>query len=205
MSEKEQKTDLSKRSQERTTREILTKPTPGEASLRQLAGHSELENDKPESQRDKPKVNIATFRGIPKKLHETIKEIAVDLGISPGELARYFLEKGLARLESGDEKLTPSFVPGGYTLYPDKRRKRGRRKATQKTKALQQPRSYYGVPREVVKAVLDEGKKIGVTQGELARHLFEEGIKLYRDGKLAIEPVPVQMIATLYPEDIEGV
>jgi len=43
-----------------------------------------------------------------------------------------------------------------------------------------------------------------VTQGELARYLFERGIELYRNGDLAVEPVPVQKIATLYPEDLSG-
>ena len=150
----------------------------------------------------KEKVNIATFRGIPKKLHETIKTIAGELGVSPGELARYFLETGLARLTSGEEEIQPSFVPGGYTLYPDERRQRTRRKTTRKLKALQQPRSYYGVPREVVKAVLERSQLVGVTQGELVRYLFEQGVSLYRSGQLTLNPVPVQQIATLYPEDL---
>jgi hypothetical protein len=158
-----------------------------------------------DSNQEKPqkeKVNIATFRGIPKKLHETIKSIAADLGISPGELARYFLENGLARISNGEEEIQPSFVPGGYTLYPDERRQRTRRKATRKSKALQKPRSYYGVPREVVKAVLDQSKAIGVTQGELARYLFELGIERFKSGQLTLKPVPVQQIATLYPNDL---
>jgi exonuclease VII small subunit len=41
-----------------------------------------------------------------------------------------------------------------------------------------------------------------VTQGELARYLFERGIELYRSGALTLEPVPVQQIATLYPKDL---
>ncbi len=151
---------------------------------------------------DQPKINIATFRGIPKKLHDTIKSIAADLGISPGELARYFLEKGLARLENGEDEIQPSFVPGGYTLYPDERRQRSRRKPTRKSKALQQPRSYYGVPREVVQSVLDQSKALGITQGELARHLFERGVARYESGELTLDPVPVQQIATLYPDDL---
>lgn len=148
------------------------------------------------------KVNIATFRGIPKKLHESIKSIAADLGISPGELARYFLEDGLTHLVSGEEQIEPSFVPGGYTLYPDERHQRTRRKPTRKSKALQQPRSYYGVPREVVQAVLEQSKAVGVTQGELARYLFERGVERYNSGQLTLNPVPVQQIATLYPDDL---
>lgn len=34
------------------------------------------------------KVHIATFRGIPQKLHRQLKTVAEDLSVSPGELAR---------------------------------------------------------------------------------------------------------------------
>ncbi|MBG0786968.1 MAG: hypothetical protein H0S79_17875 [Anaerolineaceae bacterium] len=148
-----------------------------------------------------PKVHIATFRGIPLKLHESLKSIAADLGISPGELARYFLENGLARMGAGEEEVTPSFVPGGYTLYPEEKQKttRTRRK---RSKKAQQPRSYYGVPREVVQMVLEKSQTMGVTQGELARYLFERGVARFEAGDLVLEPVPVQQIATLYPEDM---
>lgn len=149
------------------------------------------------------KPNIATFRGIPKKLHESLKQTAADLGVSPGELARYFLEYGLDRIEAGEELVTPEFVPGGYTLYPGERPKQARRKSRRKPKTQQQPRSYYGVPREVVKQVLAVSQSLGVTQGELARYLFERGLALYREGKLTLKPVPVQQIATLYPEDLQ--
>ncbi|QRN84452.1 hypothetical protein JR338_12770 (plasmid) [Chloroflexota bacterium] len=147
------------------------------------------------------KVHIATFRGIPLKLHESLKSIAADLGIAPGELARYFLENGLARIGTGKEEVAPSFVPGGYTLYPDEKQNasRTRRKRSKKS---QQPRSYYGVPREVVQAVLEKSQAMGVTQGELARHLFERGVARFKAGDLVLDPVPVQQIATLYPEDM---
>lgn len=150
----------------------------------------------------KPKVNIATFRGIPQKLHDSLKALAKELGVSPGELARFFLEDGLDRLATGEEQIVPEFVPGGYTLYPKERRAQSRRRAGRKARANQKPHSYYGVPREVVRAVLDQSRAIGVTQGELARRLFEDGIKRYRAGALSLEPVPVQKIATLYPEDL---
>ena len=148
------------------------------------------------------KPNIATFRGIPKKLHEAIKATASELGVSPGELARYLLEVGLSRIDAGEDVVEPKFVPGGFTLYPEEGPKQPRRRGKKKSKALQQPRSYYGVPREVVKAVLDRSNDVGVTQGEMARYLLEKGLERYRKGTLAIEPAPIQQIATLYPEDL---
>ena len=154
----------------------------------------------------KPKVHIATFRGIPLRLHQSLKTIAGDLGISPGELARYFLEKGLEQIAAGKDEIAPSFVPGGYTLYPEEKQNAAGRIATRsrrkRSKKSQQPRSYYGVPREVVAAVLEQSQALGVTQGELARYLFERGITRIESGELVLEPVPVQQIATLYPDDL---
>ena len=148
------------------------------------------------------KPNIATFRGIPKKLHEEIKKTASELGVPPGELARYFLEVGLKQIEEGEDVVEPKFVPGGFTLYPEEGPKQPRKRNRKKAKTLQQPRSYYGVPREVVKAVLDRSNNVGVTQGEMARYLLEKGLERYREGTLAIEPAPIQQVATLYPEDL---
>ena len=149
-----------------------------------------------------PKVHIATFRGIPLKLHQSLKAVAGELGISPGELARYLLEKGLERMDAGEEEVAPSFVPGGYTLYPDEKQAGAARPRRKRSKKSQQPRSYYGVPREVVQAVLAQSQALGITQGELARYLFERGIVRFKSGELVLEPVPVQQIATLYPDDL---
>jgi hypothetical protein len=148
------------------------------------------------------KPNIATFRGIPKKLHDAIKQTAAGLGVSPGELARYLLEVGLERLETGEDAIEPKFVPGGFTLYPEEGSRQPKRRGRKKSKVLQQPRSYYGVPRDVVKAILDKSKEVGVTQGEVARRLLEKGLERYKAGELAITPAPLHQIATLYPEDL---
>jgi hypothetical protein len=156
--------------------------------------------DQPETR--KPKVHIATFRGIPMALHQSVKSVAKDLGISPGELARYFLEKGLEQIATGEDEVAPTFVPGGYTLYPDEKKKTSGPPRRKHSKEVYKPRSYYGVPREVVQAVLDQSQALGVTQGELARHLLERGLARYRSGDLALKPVPVQQIATLYPKDL---
>jgi hypothetical protein len=164
----------------------------------QRGGGEGLDQSKPH----KAKVHIATFRGIPLTLHQSVKSIAKDLGVSPGELARFFLEKGLGQIASGEDEIAPTFVPGGYTLYPDEQKAVTSRPRRKRSKTGQKPRSYYGVPREVVQAVLDQSHALGVTQGELARHLLERGVQRYRSGDLALEPVPVQQIATLYPKDL---
>ena len=166
------------------------------------AVEKENAHDNKSADGNEAKPNIATFRGIPKKLHEEIKKTASELGVSPGELARYFLEVGLQQMEKGEDVVTPKFVPGGFTLYPEEGPKQPRKRNRKKAKTLQQPRSYYGVPREVVIAVLEKSKAIGVTQGEVARYLFERGLERYRKGELVIEPEPIQQIATLYPDDL---
>ena len=184
-------------------RDETTAPNLGDRfDLAQEADEDKDELKEQNSEEKTSKPNIATFRGIPKKLHDAIKQTASDLGVSPGELARYLLEVGLTRIEAGEDVVEPKFVPGGFTLYPDEGPKQPRRKGRKKSKTLQQPRSYYGVPREVVKAVLDRSNEVGVTQGEMARYLFERGLERYRKGTLVIEPAPIQQIATLYPEDL---
>lgn len=165
---------------------------------KQQGGVEKLQPDKKKT----PRVHIATFRGIPLKLHESLKAIAESFGISPGELARYFLEDGLSRVGAGEENIAPSFVPGGYTLYPEEKKAAAVRPRRKRSKISQQPRSYYGVPREVVESVLVKSKSMGITQGELARYLFERGVARFKAGELVLEPVPVQQIATLYPEDL---
>ncbi|HCU58316.1 MAG TPA: hypothetical protein DF984_08890 [Anaerolineaceae bacterium] len=194
---------IEERSPELSDGDGKTAPNLGDRhDLAQEADEDEDVLKEQNSEEKTTKPNIATFRGIPKKLHDAIMQTASDLGVSPGELARYLLEVGLTRIEAGEDVVEPKFVPGGFTLYPDEGPKQPRRKGRKKSKTLQQPRSYYGVPREVVKTVLEKSRNIGVTQGEMARYLFERGLERYRKGELVIEPEPIQQIATLYPGDL---
>lgn len=58
------------------------------------------------------------YRGIPTALHTRIKTIATELAIPTGDLARAFLEAGLAAYEAGEMKFEVKIV-GKRRLYND--------------------------------------------------------------------------------------
>ena len=62
---------------------------------------------------------VVTYRGIPPELRGRIKEIAAELGVTVGDVARRFLEHGLDAFESGALKLRPAEKVTKRTLYPD--------------------------------------------------------------------------------------
>lgn len=56
------------------------------------------------------------YRGIPKELHADIVAIAQELALPPGDIARKFLEYGLAAYRAGHIRLEPIIV-GKRRLY----------------------------------------------------------------------------------------
>lgn len=56
------------------------------------------------------------YRGIPDELHAAIVEIADDLAVPPGDVARKFLEYGLAAYRAGNISFQPIIV-GKRRLY----------------------------------------------------------------------------------------
>ena len=68
---------------------------------------------------------VVTYRGIPAGLQARVKEIAGDLGVNIGEVARAFLEAGVASYESGDLQLETHEITRKNTLYPGGHNSRG--------------------------------------------------------------------------------
>ena len=62
---------------------------------------------------------FVSYRGIPDSVHERLKEIANDLGVPVGEVARKFLEYGLEACKRGELVLQPKPVDGKYSLFSD--------------------------------------------------------------------------------------
>lgn len=58
------------------------------------------------------------YRGIPPELNAEIKEVAQDLQVTMGDVARAFLECGLEAYRRGDLKLEPKSCVEKFTLYP---------------------------------------------------------------------------------------
>jgi hypothetical protein len=63
---------------------------------------------------------VATYRGIPPALQEEIKAIADGINVPVGEIARAFLEQGLADYKAGNLHLNPTLRTGRYTLFAEK-------------------------------------------------------------------------------------
>lgn len=61
----------------------------------------------------------ATYRGIPPEVKEAIATIAANLGINVGEVARRFLEHGLAAYRDGTLVIPVHVVAAKKTSYPD--------------------------------------------------------------------------------------
>lgn len=62
---------------------------------------------------------FVSYRGVPRDLQEQLKEVAKKLHVPVGDLARRFLEYGLAAYERGDLELRPVEIVKKATLYPD--------------------------------------------------------------------------------------
>ena len=63
-------------------------------------------------------VEVASYR-IPPELKQTVKEIASDLEISPAEVARLFLERGVKDYQAGKIDVKPQPKQTGMTIYPE--------------------------------------------------------------------------------------
>jgi len=61
---------------------------------------------------------VATYRGIPPELQREIKEVAAELGVPVGDVARAFLEHGLRAYRDGELTLERHLAVGRWTLYP---------------------------------------------------------------------------------------
>ena len=62
---------------------------------------------------------VTAYRGIPAELQAEIKEIADDLGVPAGDVARAFLVHGLKAYRAGTLKLAPGRSAGKWTLFPE--------------------------------------------------------------------------------------
>ncbi len=69
---------------------------------------------------------VVTYRGIPPDLQKRLKRVAEAHSVPVGEVARRFLEHGLAAYEAGELVLQPVLVPGRLTLYPEPAGDRGK-------------------------------------------------------------------------------
>lgn len=143
----------------------------------------------------------AVYRGVDPHLALRVKEIAGDLMVSPGEVARKLLEYGLRAYAEGELNLDPRPHPERmhWTLYPTEsttaRRARGGLPA-RKTKKPAQPcwkvlTTWRGFPPALKQeiAALASEPALNVPVGELVSALLRFSLKAHEYGLLVLEPV----------------
>jgi hypothetical protein len=142
-----------------------------------------------------------TYRGIDPNLALRVKQIAGDIQVRDGEVARTLLEYALRAYSEGDLDLIPRPNPERLrmTLFPlaetgEERRKRGGMPA--RKKEAQEPawrvvttwRSFPSKLRQEITALASE-KGLDVPTGELISVLLRFSLKAFEYGLLKLEPV----------------
>ena len=150
-----------------------------------------------------------TYRGVPEALIENIKEIAENLQVNTGDVARAFLEFGLNCFEEGEIQLNPKLKAQRMTLFPkegkaigwkDKKSwNTGNVKANQpiKMKAATSDSwrnlvSYRGISQETHQAVKSLAEQYSIPQGELVTVFFHYALHAYELGRLSLNPTTSQ-------------
>jgi len=151
----------------------------------------------------------ATYRGVDPNLALRVKQIATDLEVRDGEVARTLLEYAMRAMASGDLDLNPRPHPERMrmTLFPetetiDEKRKRGGMPARKKKQ--DEPRwrvvtTWRGLPpalkQEIANLAAEDG--LNVPAGELVTALLRFSLKAFDYGLLKMEPVAVVSSYTL--------
>ncbi len=146
---------------------------------------------------------VATYRGVPPEMHQTLLHLAESLGVSVDEVARAFLEFSLAHHKSGDLPIHPHPKAQRMTLYPDgaaasDRKSEGWLKEAfssrpgKKSKKGSQPKRWearvsYRLPVPLKQEVKELADMHTVGVGELVYFLFQYAVSAYERGDLRLE------------------
>lgn len=151
------------------------------------------------------------YRGVDPKLALKVREIAEEINVRSGEVARFLLEYALAAYETGHLILTPRPNPARMrmTLFPKETAHRtvkasGRKK---RTKKKDQPiwkviTTWRGFSPELKTRISDLASyvELDVPIGELVSAFLRFSLAAYDQGYLTLEPVPEVRGNTLYGE-----
>ncbi len=145
--------------------------------------------------------NKVVYRGVDPHLALRVKEIAGDLLVNSGEVARLLLEYALRAYAECELELNPRPHPerSHWTLYPaettSERRSRGGSQRRKQNKQIE-PRwkvltTWRGFPvtlkNEIAALACEDGLNVPV--GELVSALLRFSLKAYEYGLLKLEPV----------------
>ena len=153
----------------------------------------------------------AMYRGVDPQLALKVKQMAGDLLVPTGEVARALLEFALRAYAEGDLDLNPRPNPLGMrmTLYPEKetleeKRKRGgmpeKKKKTAPEEGWRVIVTWRGLPPELKQeiAALSSEEGLNVPAGELVTALLRFSLKAHEYGLLKLEPVERVVGYSLY-------
>lgn len=147
-----------------------------------------------------------SYRGFPKEILEAIRLAAGELQVSTDDLVRAMLEYALGVYWSGKLDLDP--LPGKLkmTLYPTgQQTPKAAQVKRQKRKKAEAPRwtgvvTYRGIPKTVKDGVKQIASEQDIPVGEVAAFLIQFGIHAFRNGNLALRPLPKSGSNTLFTE-----
>lgn len=140
----------------------------------------------------------AVYRGVDPKAALQVKQIAADLQVPAGEVARALLEYGLDAYSRGDLNLAPRPNPARLrmTLFPSdglpvrKTGKATKRKPTpeERWRVITTWRNFSPELKHEI-AVLASEKGLDVPVGELVSAFLQYALKAYERGDLELQPV----------------
>jgi hypothetical protein len=158
---------------------------------------------------------VATYRGIPAEMHQTILHVADSLGVSLDEVARAFLEHSLAGHKSGNLPIHPHPKAQRMTLYPGGNPEEVQpskawlkdafspQRPGKKSKKTNQPKRWesrvsYRLPVALKLEVKELADQHTVGVGELVFFLFQHALSAYENGVLRLEAHPKVSGNTLF-------
>ena len=163
------------------------------------------------------RAEIATYRGIPPEIHQTLIRIANALGVPVDEVARAFLEYSLGQHEAGQLVLSPYPKAQRMTLFPEGSQthvaatskwlqqafpaKLSRPKAKKaKSPKKWEARVTYRIPPELKAEIKQVAREHYVGVGELVLFLFLHALKAFEEQRLQLHPQPKLSGKTLFQD-----
>ncbi len=148
---------------------------------------------------------VATYRGIPIEVQSTVKEIAADLEVTTGEVARALFEYALRSVAQDQLRLQARPKGVRMTLYgptggkedepqtrtwPQAKGSAKRRREKEPPRGWQRVVSYHGIPPEVQQEIKRIADRHTVPVGEVATLLLNFGLDALMRGDLRLTAHP---------------
>jgi hypothetical protein len=157
---------------------------------------------------------VATYRGIPPEVREGLICLAGMLNVSLDEVARAFLEYGIAKYQNGAIHLNPYPKAQRMTLFatPENgkrsldqgwlkaefsRVKKTRKKKTEEPKPWEH-RVSFRIPRDIKERVKSIADDHSVPIGEVVHYFLNAGLEAFQAGSLILDPQPKNIGNTLF-------